>query len=157
MLIGESIARNVVNLTAAGAVGVSALMGNLNACGNEGPTGAPEPVPTGGAEVRDGQANRCELILARSGENFTAHAQVNGSVPNGSELVYTVRYKATWQDGSHETEETRVPAASTITALGKITVDGKEREFFGVSGKIDLTGTRVNLGCGSKNLDDLPD
>jgi len=155
MLIGESIARNVVNLTAAGAVGVSALMGNLNACGG-GEERAPAPVATGG-EVQDGDANRCELILTRSGANFTAHAQVNGDIPGGSELVYTVTYQATWEDGSYTTPETRVPAERTITALGTIQVGDKARTFFGVNGKIDLAGKRINLPCDGKNLDDLPD
>jgi hypothetical protein len=155
-LVGEALAGTVFRLATAGALGVSAVMGSLDACGGDGPARSPEPVQTGG-EVREGDANRCEIILARSGNNFTAHAQVNGTIPGGSELVYRVRYKATWGEGPYATPEKRVSAGSTITALGVIQVNGKPRDFFGISGKIDLAGKNINLACDGKNLDDLPD
>jgi hypothetical protein len=155
MLIGESLARNIVTITTAGAMGFSALMGGMNACGGGGEERAPAPVDTGG-EVREGNANSCELTIARDGANFVGRAVVNGTIPGGSELVYTARYQATWEDGPYSTSETRIPAEGTMSASGVIKVNDKDRKFFGFSGKIDLAGKNINLACSSATLDDLP-
>jgi hypothetical protein len=137
-----------------GVLSVTALVG-ASGCGGNGNETAPDPVATGEG-AKDGAADKCELTIARDGANFVGRAVVNGTIPGGSELVYTARYQATWEDGPYSTSETRIPAEGTMSASGVIKVNDKDRKFFGFRGKIDLAGKNINLACSSATLDDLP-